>query len=75
MFVADHVRITIYQHVFVGPVLRINVDRSLLGEISRLQLNVVVVVADAECALEQRVWSVSSDVDARPARGGPSPRT
>lgn len=55
------------------PVLDTGVDGPLLAEICRLQLDMMLVVVDTERTLEQRLRSIPSHSDSRPAGGCPSP--
>lgn len=69
---ANHVGVAVDQHVLVIVVRGIDVDGSLLGQVGRFELNMVVVAVDAERTLEQRVRTIFSDIDPCPSGRRPS---
>lgn len=68
----DHIGVAVYQHVVVGAVLDIGINRSLLGRVGRVQFDVVSVAIDVESTLKQRFGTIPADIDSCPAGGSPS---
>jgi hypothetical protein len=67
-----HVRVPIENHILSMATLDIGIDRALLVDIIRHQLDMVLVVIDTERTLEERLQAVSFDRDSCPPYGCPS---